>query len=409
MLERLLTPAEQVLMRGVEAGDVPSSLARARALTAFGRVGLPSRKQENWHYTDLRVLLRNIPEEINIPSTSGLRSPLLENCPTFGLINGRALCQDLPDFIQSLRPQFEAAAEEMLPKWHENDIIAQINTAYAGDGFSVNLTQDCCLEIQNIVEGGQAHIHLPICVDEAKRVMIVSREMGGLNPSFSTTLTSLDLRGRAEVVFVILRQHGEESCELNQFNAHLAEGAKLSLFIVNAGGKLIRQEVNVDMAGKGSDFQLRGINLLNGRSHTDVTMDVQHREENSTSTEIVRNVVMGRARGVFQGMIRVAQQAQKTDARMACNSLILSDEAEFDAKPELEIFADDVACGHGATVVDINQDHLFYLMARGIPEAQARMLLIKAFVDELMTEIENEDLQNAVKDVIERWLNENIH
>jgi len=187
----------------------------------------------------------------------------------------------------------------------------------------------------------------------------------------------------------------------------LQEGAKLTLFIVNAGVKLLRQEVNVDVAGRGGDFQLRGINLLNGRSHTDITMDVQHVEEASTSTEILRNVVMGRARGVFQGMIRVNQQAQKTDARMSCNSLILSDEAEFDAKPELEIFADDVACGHGATVVDINHEHLFYLMARGIPEPQARGLLIKAFVNELAEEIEDENLQQTIKSVIDTWLTDN--
>jgi len=438
MRGKLLTEAEQVLMRGEKTREgEPLSLARARALSAFAAHGLPSRKQENWHYTDLRILLREVPEEI-LPSHHRLYAPLVAGWPVIGLVNGTALkqfpksvqrfsdkncdenkqleqisdsieshsalSQNLPDFVCPLQPRFDLGDEAALPKWREGDIIAQINAAHVSDGFKIDLAQESFLEIQNIVEGGQAHIHLPMTIAADTCTTIILREIGDAAASFSTTLSNLEIGARAHVTFVIVRQRGEQASELNQFNAHLAEGAKLDLFIVNEGAKLLRQEVNIDVGGRGGDFQLRGINLLDGRSHTDITMDVRHLDEASTSTEILRNVVMGRARGVFQGMIRVAQQAQKTDARMACNSLILSDEAEFDAKPELEIFADDVACGHGATVVDINHEHLFYLMARGIPEMQARSLLIKAFVNELAEEIENEELQQAIKNIIDGWL-----
>jgi Fe-S cluster assembly protein SufD len=118
----------------------------------------------------------------------------------------------------------------------------------------------------------------------------------------------------------------------------------------------------------------------------------------------VRNVVTDKARGIFQGMIRVAQIAQKTDAKMACNTLLLSDDAEFAAKPELEIFADDVACGHGATVREIEKDHLFYLMARGVPENAARGLLVKAFIAEVIEELENEVLVEKLEDILQAWL-----
>jgi len=162
------------------------------------------------------------------------------------------------------------------------------------------------------------------------------------------------------------------------------------------------------MPGEGADFTLRGINLLSGDTHCDVTMMLDHLAENTTSTEIVRNVANGTAKGVFQGQIKVAKDAQKTDAKMACNTLLLSDEAEFSTKPELEIFADDVACGHGATVTEIDRNHLFYLMARGIDEKTARGLLVKAFVAEIVEELEDESTVEVLEAMLDRWFAEHV-
>ncbi len=143
---------------------------------------------------------------------------------------------------------------------------------------------------------------------------------------------------------------------------------------------------------------------MGGETHTDVTFTMGHDVPNTTSTEIIRNVLFDRARGVFQGQIRVAPDAQKTDAKMACNTLLLSDDADLSAKPELEIFADDVQCGHGATVTDIDATQFYYLQARGIPAPKARALLIKAFVAEVVEELDDEPLVEALEGVIEAWL-----
>ena len=172
---------------------------------------------------------------------------------------------------------------------------------------------------------------------------------------------------------------------------------------MNAGGRLVRQEVRVKAAGEGSDFQLRGINLLAGDTHTDVTMTLDHVAPHTGSRELIRNVVTGKARGVFQGRINVHQDAQKTDAKMACNTLLLSDDAEFSTKPELEIFADDVQCGHGATVTEIDRNHLFYLKTRGIDEKTARGLLVKAFVASVIEELDNELLVDALEARLDEW------
>src|SRR5690606_29972186 len=186
----------------------------------------------------------------------------------------------------------------------------------------------------------------------------------------------------------------------------LAADAKLTLFIMNAGAKLVRQEVRVDASGERSDLKLRGVNLLGGETHCDGTMVLDHSAPATTSTEVIRTVVTDKAHGVFQGQIRVAQIAQKTDAKMACNTLLLSDDAEFSTKPELEIFADDVVCGHGATVTEIDKGHLFYLMARGVEEKSARGLLIKAFLAEIIEELEGEALIEALEAKLDGWFAE---
>jgi Fe-S cluster assembly protein SufD len=143
--------------------------------------------------------------------------------------------------------------------------------------------------------------------------------------------------------------------------------------------------------------------MLAGSTHCDVTMVLDHSAFGTNSTEVIRNIVTDKAEGAFQGQIRVAQQAQKTDAKMACNTLLLSDEGGFSVKPELEIFADDVVCGHGATVAEIDRNSLFYLMARGIDEKTARGLLVKAFLAEVIEELDDEAIVEALEAKLDGW------
>ena len=241
-----------------------------------------------------------------------------------------------------------------------------------------------------------------VIVGAGAKATVVERQAGS-GAALVSSVSTLELGEGAEVVWLVIQEQAETATHLGQFVARLGKDSKLTLFIMNAGGRLVRQEVRVDAAGEGADFQLRGVNLLGGDTHCDVTMVLDHSAPHTGSVEVVRNVVTGKARGVFQGQIRVAQIAQKTDARMACNTLLLSDDAEFSTKPELEIFADDVACGHGATMTEIDRDHLFYLMARGVPEKEGRRLLIKAFLAEIVEELEDEALVAALEEKLDQW------
>ena len=170
------------------------------------------------------------------------------------------------------------------------------------------------------------------------------------------------------------------------------------------GSGVSRYQATIAFAGEGSKVETNGVNLLNGRQHADTTLFMDHAVPNCSSREIFRAVVDDRGHSVFQGRIIVQPKAQKTDAKMMTRALLLSDEAEADNKPELEIFADDVTCGHGATTGALDESLLFYLRARGLSEKEAQALLIQAFVGEAIESIVNDDLRELAIGAAERWL-----
>ncbi|MFN3636661.1 MAG: Fe-S cluster assembly protein SufD, partial [Rhizobium rhizophilum] len=277
------------------------------------------------------------------------------------------------------------------------------------DGFTLEIAEDAeieaPIELQSVHAAGQLHLRFPANFGKGSKATVIERHVGQSgSAALASVVADLKLDEGAEITWIILQGEGDADTHLGQIRVDLGTDAKFRLFIVNAGGKLVRQEIHVKTVGEGCDFMLRGVNLLGGDTHTDVTMTLGHDVPNTTSTEIIRNVVFDRAKGVFQGMIRVAPDAQKTDARMACNTLLMSDDCEFSVKPELEIYADDVQCAHGATVADIHKSHLYYLMSRGIPEKKARGLLINGFVAEIVEELENEPLVEALEEIITDWL-----
>lgn len=408
------TPAETALIEafgerlGLLPGDGEVMVQRDGAIEAI-KAGLPTRRVESWHYTDLRRLLGRVPE-FDASASVKAPDPVLEGSGLVTLINGAI--SGKPSLAEGV--SFTALAEKLadgsvaarLGTYGSDDTIGAINAAFVADGVSLDIAAGTELgkpvELQNLQAGGQSHVRMIVNAGAGARAVIVERQSGE-GAGLASSVSQLTVGDGAEVTWLIIQEQPESAQHLAQFKAEIGADARLTLFIMNAGGKLVRQEVHVKVAGEGSDFQLRGVNLLSGDSHTDVTMVLDHTVPHTGSVEVVRNVVTGRAHGVFQGRINVHQVAQKTDARMACNTLLLSDDGEFSAKPELEIFADDVACGHGATVTEIHGDHLFYLMSRGITEKSARGLLVKAFVAEVIEELEDEQIVEALEARLDKW------
>ncbi|MER9653153.1 Fe-S cluster assembly protein SufD [Mesorhizobium sp. M0152] len=408
------TPAETALIDAfgdrlsLLPGDGAVMLKRDDAIESI-KHGLPTRRIESWHYTDLRRLLNAIPD-FDPTALAKAIAPIVEGSAVLPILNGKSSTK-LPAVagvtVQSLAEKLiDGSIAPGLDRYGSDDAIGALNTAFVADGYFVDIADGTELEkpieLQNLQAGGQTHVRLPVRVGAGAKAVIVERQAGE-GAALTSSVSQLVLGEDAEVTWLIVQEQPETATHLAQFKAHLGKNAKLTLFIMNAGGKLVRQEIVVRTTGEGADFKLRGINLLAGDTHTDVTMVLDHAVPHTTSTEIIRNVVTGKARGVFQGRINVHQYAQKTNAKMACNTLLLSDDGEFSTKPELEIFADDVVCGHGATVTEIDHDHLFYLMARGVDEKSARGLLVKAFVAEVIEELDDEAIVEALETRLDGW------
>ncbi|MCT7666639.1 Fe-S cluster assembly protein SufD [Shinella kummerowiae] len=392
-------------------GDGAVLAARDILISDFKEAGLPTRRVEAWHYTDLKALLRAVPAFDPAASAAKL-APLVEGSTVLSVVNGVADTRGSVEGV-TLRTFSEALADgsgaEGLTARDSDDTIGRINGAFVRDGFVLDFPAGtdiaAPLEIQTTQNAGQTHTRFPATFGANVKATVIERHVAtGENPAFVTTVSDISLSDNADITWIIFQGQGAADTHLGQIRITLGTDAKLRLYVINAGGKLVRQEIHVVVSGGGSDLKLRGINLLGGETHNDVTFTVGHNVPHTTSTEVIRNVIFDRARGVFQGQIRVAPDAQKTDAKMSCNTLLLSDEADFSAKPELEIFADDVQCGHGATVIDIDHVQLFYLMARGIPENKARAMLVNAFVAEIVEELEDEPLVEALEGVIAAWL-----
>ena len=208
----------------------------------------------------------------------------------------------------------------------------------------------------------------------------------------------------AQVDHFKITREGNAAVHVATLLANIGARAKYNELDLMAGGAVVRNQLFVLLAGEATEANLRGLSLLADRQHADTTLAVDHAAAGSRSRETFKSVVDDEARAVFQGKIAVRPQAQQTDAKMMTRALLLSDLAEADGKPELEIFADDVQCGHGATTGTLDDQLKFYLMARGIPEKQAEALLIQAFAGELIETIEHEDIRDALMDATLGWL-----
>ncbi|TAX34786.1 Fe-S cluster assembly protein SufD [Rhizobium leguminosarum] len=412
-----LTAAETALIEAFnqQIGELPGNGAvtalRDRLLDDLKKAGLPTRRIEAWHYTDLKNLLRTVPPQAGDAGSEALE-PLVADATVLAVIQGHSNQKATADGLgvsAYSEHLLDGSAAGGLDALDNDDAVGRINGSFVRDGYVIDVPAETelenPLEVQFIHAGGQAHTRLPVSFGAGVKATVIERHRTVTgDAALVSHVTDITVGEGAELTWIILQQQGADDTHLGQIRIDLGADAKLRLFVINAGGRLARQELHIKVTGEGADLTLRGINLLGGDTHTDVTMVLGHDVPNTGSTEVIRNVVFDRAKGVFQGMIRVAPDAQKTDAKMACNTLLMSDDAEFSVKPELEIFADDVQCGHGATVTDIDANHLYYMMARGIPENKARAMLVNAFVAEIVEELEDDALVEALEGVISAWL-----
>jgi Fe-S cluster assembly protein SufD len=404
--------------------------ARRQAFEVFARAGLPHRRIEDWKYTDLRVLMREVLPPAAAPDTAelkrasaALKPHAIRGARRLVLVDGAFApkLSDLADPAQGLSVRTlgevlvsgDAALQAQLLSPENPDPMVALNSAMMTDGLVIEVAAGTALT---------QPLHIVHIASAAQPAAMFTRSLLKLGKGANATLVEsyigadgtkayqvhdsllLSIGDGARLDHVRLVEDGREAFNISSAVVTLGAHAHFNTFGMTSGGSVSRYQAVIAVAGEYSRVETNGVNLLNGRQHADSTLFLDHAVPNGTSREIFRAVVDDRAHSVFQGRIIVKPKAQKTDAKMMTRALLLSDEAEADNKPELEIFADDVTCGHGATTGALDESLLFYLRARGLSEKEAQALLIQAFVGEAIESIANDDLRELAIKAAHRWL-----
>jgi len=292
--------------------------------------------------------------------------------------------------------------------------LAALNLALAADGAVIKLTagakltQPLHLLFLTSAAGGQAnHLRNLIVAESGSDATIVETYAalpGAAAEAWTNAVTQVAVAENAVIRHFKVQSESLEATHTSASDVTLAAGARYDSFALAAGAALARHEVRAKLTGDKAAATLNGVYLGRGRQHQAQRTDVEHLARDTTLSEIYKGVLDGRAHGAFLGRIYVGHGARGTDAQQSNRNLLLSDHAVADSKPELEIYADDVKCAHGATVGDLEREPLFYLRARGIGEAEARALLIEAFAAELIDRIEDETVRGHFRNQLTHWL-----
>jgi Fe-S cluster assembly protein SufD len=401
---------------------------REDAFKRFENEGLPHRRVEEWKYTDLRALMRDAKPLAGVPDAAakaraeaagGMLASIEARRIVF--VDGAFVPElsDLADLEAGLAissmgralatgdPRLLARIGRVVPT---DDVAVALNTAFMGDGAVIHIAAGAALArpIHLVFfnaggEGASVFARSLVVVGKGARAMLVESHEGSGEYQVNSAL-ELEVGDEAHVDHIKITGAGAGALHVSTLMAAIGAHARFNEFLFTSGAAIVRNQLFVRFAGEGTIAHICGASLLRGREHADTTVIADHAAGGCTSREVFKSVLDDEARGVFQGKIIVRPHAQKTDAKMATHALLLSETAEADNKPELEIFADDVQCGHGATSGDLDEDLLFYLRARGIPAKEAQALLIQAFVGEAVEGIEHAGLRDALMEQVVAWL-----
>lgn len=435
----LKTKAEQGLTQAFDAVEsrLPGGRSvrerRRRAIGTFEALGLPHRRIEEWKYTDLRGLIKaNFAPAVDeavavaaaeIEAALGPLAALKAHRVVFvngawnaGLSQFSADGLEIKALGETLSEAPDKVGENLLRIPRDDDAVVALNTAFATDGAVVRIadgaeldrpillvfahagTEEKAVTTRNVVKVGSG---AKVTLIEAF-VTIAGAAPGGQ----SNTATEIVIGEGAAVTHVKAALDAGKAVHLASCTAEIGAEANYRPFQLTAGTALARTDIFATFTGEGAKLDCSGAFLARGHEHVDTTLLVDHAVPGCESRELYKGVLDDHGRGIFQGKVIVRPDAQKTDGKQMAQALMLSPDCEFDSKPELEIYADDVICGHGSTSAEIDPTLIFYCMSRGIPEAEARALLIEAFVGEAIEKVEDEPVRAALMEAARQWLSQ---
>ena len=388
---------------------------RHEAIARFGELGFPTMKDEAWRYTSVAPIARQKYALMPQARADALTPETFERltfepweCTHLVFVNGRfapelSKIRKLPDGVKvgSLEQALTDSRDLVEPHLarladFRGHAFTALNTAFLRDGAFVHVPRGRVVEEPIHVlyvsvaddKPVMSHPRNLVIIDQGGEATILESYAGfGKANYFTNTVTEIVFGDDASVDHYTLQREGEDAAHIATVQSRLGRNAKYSSHVISLGGALIRNEIRALLDAEGADCTLNGLYITHGTQHVDNHTTIDHARPHGTSRELYKGVLDGKSRGVFDGMVIVRPDAQKTDARQVNKNLVISDDALVDSKPTLQINADDVKCAHAATIGQLDENALFYLRSRGVGNEAARNLLIQAFVSDIVGRI----------------------
>jgi Fe-S cluster assembly protein SufD len=406
---------------------------RQAAIDRFSELGFPTTRDEDWRFTNVTAIARTpfrlphdgyielVPQDIDpfvfpglkcsqIVFVNGRYSPGLSNLlPLPNGVRIASLAQALTSDRSLIEPHLAQYAD------YQRDAFSALNTAFMYDGAFVYITKGTVLqEPIHILYISTAtanpiitHPRNLIVMDENSQATIVE-DHASLDSDvyFSNVVTEAIVGENSVLSYYFIERESKKAFNVSTLRIQQGRSSNVVTHSMLIGGALVRSNVHPILAGEGGECIVNGLFMSTGRQHMDNYMRVEHASPHCDSRQLYKGILDGRSRGVFHGRIIVHKNAQKTDAKQTNKNLLLSDDAQIDTKPQLEIYADDVKCTHGATIGQMDKDAIFYMRSRGIAEESARALLLLAFAGENLQRMKVEPIRKRLEEIVAQWFNQ---
>ncbi len=406
---------------------------RQAAIARFAEMGFPTTRDEDWRFTNMEPITRTVfrlagdarteltPRDIEQFAFPGLEDIQLvfvngryaAHLSSPGLLQGGLVVQSL---IQAFRDNRDVLKQHLARyAEYQHDAFCALNTAFLEDGAFVHVPRGRIIEqpirllYVSTATGDPIMTHprnLIILGEDSQAVILEDYVSRGDEVYFSNVVTEVVVGQNCVLSHYMIEQESQEAFNVSTLRVEQGRSSNVASHTVLLGGALVRNNVHPVLAGEGGECLINGLFMGTGRQHMDNFMRVEHASPHCDSRQFYQGILDGRSHGVFSGRIIVHKDAQKTDAKQTNNNLLLSQEAQIDTKPQLEIYADDVKCTHGATIGQIDDNAIFYLRSRGIDEEAARAMLLFGFANESLERMKVEAIRKHLEKLVAQWLPE---
>ena len=398
---------------------------RSEAIKQFESIGFPSKKLENWKYTSLKNLLNTdysvLPETNNVLEFKNIRKYLIDDIDSYKIIfvdgkycshlsetthEGMDICILSAALTQS---KYELIIENYFNKIALKDGITSLNTAFSNEGAFIHIPKNKFVEkpiqIIHFSTGNEASLMFQprnmIVVDENSQVQIIERHQSlSENKVFTNSVTEIYADKKSIIDYYKIQNDNLQASLIDNTYINQQRNSTFSMHTFSFGNELVRNNLNISQNDEFIETTIKGVTIIGNKQHVDHNTLIQHNKPNCNSHQDYKGIYDNKSTGVFNGKIIVEKQAQKTNAFQSNNNVLLSDKATINAKPQLEIYADDVKCSHGCTVGQLDKNALFYLKSRGIPEKEATALLMYGFANNVLESVKIPEIKNRINHII---------